>query len=646
MKKRHILRYYGLILLTAAALAFCGCTGQTPPVESFSAAGQESAGDAAGGLGTDSDPAQNGSSAESKSPETVQAEFDAFTDRVFKEILSEDPLSLHFMLEDPESYGLKPTEIKFPEISAEALLQDSKDNEALQKELYSFNTTHLTPDQLFTYRMLQDTLDTEQSCNGLELYYRPLSPTIGTQAQLPILLAEYTFHDPEDIEQYLELLSQIDTYYEQLAAYEKERAEAGLAPSDTTLDRIIQSCKDYLIRPENSFLTETFASRLEELPELTEEEREAYKEQHLKILKEDFIPAYTNLSTTLEELKGTGTNTGGLCGYENGREYYSYLVSSQTGTDCTVEDLRDRIEKKLGNDMAEVTLLIQNKPELQYQVSDAGIRYTEPTAILNHLMTQIREDFPELTDADYQVKYVPKALESSLSPAFFLIPPLDSESANSIYINEEASKQQNLYTMLAHEGYPGHLYQSVYFNRKNQCPLRRLLTCDGYNEGWGLYCELYSYSFDNGLPEDVKTLLTHSEAAIYGLYALLDIHVNYDGWDLEKTSAFLGDYYGIKDPEVTAEMYQALIDNPCNYLKYYTGYLELCTLRDAAKDALGSRYTPKSFHKFILDMDGASFRVIKPYFQTWLLTYDMNQDANPDAETGQQGASRQNQAQS
>lgn len=628
MKKRHTLLYYGTVFLTAAALTFTACTHPEMPVESYTASGQEPDAQNPNDLTGDhslSGDSGSGSAAESTAdPETVQAEFDAFTDRVFKEILSEDALSLHFMLEDPESYGFSQPKMTFPEISAEALKRDSEDNAALLKELYSFNSSLLTSEQLFTYKMLQDALDIELQSNGLELFYQPLSPTIGTQAQFPVLLAEYTFHDRGDVDRYLELLSQIDTYYEQLAAYERERAGAGLTPSDTTLDRIIQSCKDYLIRPENSFLTETFASRLEEVPGLTEKELEEYKEKHLTILKEDFIPAYTNLSAALEELKGKGTNSGGLCGYENGKEYYSYLVSSQTGTDSTVEALRDRIEKKLGSDMAEVTMLIQNKPELQDQVSDAGITLTDPTEILDHLQTQIGEDFPELPNADYQLKHVPEALESSLSPAFFLIPPLDSEQSNTIYINDEASKQQNLYTMLAHEGYPGHLYQSVYFNRKNQCPLRRLLTCEGYNEGWGLYCELYSYSFDNGLSEDVQTLMTHSEAAIYGLYALLDIHIHYDGWDLEKTSAFLRDYYGIEDPEVTEEMYQSLIDNPCNYLKYYTGYLELCALRDAAKETLGSRYTPKNFHKFILDMDGASFRVIKPYFQTWLLTYDMN----------------------
>ena len=621
MKIRKTCFQFFLAVLTA--LTLCSCARSAPPVESFQA-GAETAG--AGSRADES--GQNGTGDPDKTkdtsdPKEVQAAFEEFTDRVFRESIIKDPLSLHFMLRDPESFGIAVPEIKFQTVSRETLQQEAREDEETRRELESFDSARLTSDQLFTCRMLQDTLETEEMGKGLELYYQPLSPVIGVQAQLPVLMAEYTFYDKEDVEQYLQLLSQIDVYYGQLADYEKEMAAEGLAPSDTTIDRILQSCKDYLIRPENSFLTETFSSRLEDVPELTEEEKNAYKQKHLAILKEHFIPAYTSLSASLEELKGQGRNDKGLCYYEKGKEYYEYLVASLTGTDSSVEELKSRIEKRLGSNMAQITVLVQNHPELQEQMNNSGITLTEPVEILNHLREQSKRDFPPLEDSSFEVKHVPKALESSLSPAFFLVPPLDSENTNVIYINDKAGEQQNLYTILAHEGYPGHLYQSVYFNRSNKCPLRRLLSCGGYTEGWGLYCELYSYSFDNGLPEEVKKLMAHSEASIYALYALLDIHVHYDGWDSEKMAGFLSKYYGISDPEVVNEMFQALIDNPGNYLKYYTGYLEICTLKDAAKEALGDRFNIKAFHKFILDMDGAPFRVIKPYFQTWLLTYDV-----------------------
>ncbi|MFR5970913.1 MAG: DUF885 family protein [Clostridium sp.] len=54
-----------------------------------------------------------------------------------------------------------------------------------------------------------------------------------------------------------------------------------------------------------------------------------------------------------------------------------------------------------------------------------------------------------------------------LSPAFYLTPPIDEPAANVIYINHAAKyRHQNLHATLAHEGYPGHLFQNCYFREK------------------------------------------------------------------------------------------------------------------------------------------------------------------------------------
>lgn len=596
---------YLLILLLTIWL--CSCTRYTPPVESYQAT-------------------QENQKATASDSTSVQAKFDEFTNNIFKEELSQNPLTLHCFVRHPQNYGIEIPEMTFGTLSSSSLKENLEDIKKTKKQLESFDTSLLTSDQLFTYKWLADYLDTELLSEGLELYYQPLSPQIGIQAQLPVILAEYSFHEKQDVENYLALLSQIDTYYKQLADFEIERAEAGLAPSDTTLDRIVQSCKDYMIRPENSFLTETFHDKLEEVPGLTEDEKNSYKEQHLKLLKEHFIPAYQNLSATLNDLKGKGHTQNGLSHLKNGKQYYEYLVASCTGSDSSIPELKRRIEKQLGNDMAEITLLLQNNHKLASELSSYSFNLTKPEEILNDLREQSKNDFPDLPGVSFIVKHVPKALESSLSPAFFMVPPIDSSNENIIYING-LSEQTNsqLYTTLAHEGYPGHLYQNLYFNQRQSCPLRLLISCGGYSEGWGTYAEIYSYSFENGLSDDLKKLLACNQSSILALYALLDIHIHYDGWDLAKTNKFLNTYYGIEDQEVTKEIFESIIDNPGNYLEYLAGYLEICTLRDAAKNTLGNRFSIKSFHKFILDMEGAPFRVIKPYFQTWLMTYDLKQ---------------------
>ena len=571
---------------------------------------------------SETEASQKESSAVSSSEKSVQAAFDAFTKQIFKDELEGSGLTLHYMLKDPENYGISTADPKLGECSLEYLQQVSADMEKLSEELHAFDPSLLTADQLFTYRALDDYLETEQIAKGLELYSRPVSTTIGTQAQLPILFAEYAFYDRQDVEDYLNLMSQIDSYYKSIAEFEKVRADAGLAPCDLVLDQIIQSCKDYMIRPENSFLNETFNSKLDSIDGLTEEEKNEYKARHLAVMKEHFIPAYQMLAGELEKLKGRGQNPMGLCGYPDGKRYYEYLAASSTGTGYTVPELKQQVQVHMSEDLAQVTLLLQNHPELAEASASYSFAQTEPAAILDALKTQAEKDFPALPEADYTVHQVPKALEASLSPAFYLTAPIDCWQHNVIYINggSEQTSSEALYTTLAHEGYPGHLYQTVYANQNVRDPLLRLLACGGYTEGWGTYAEIYSYQFDNGLSPELSRLLAHNQAATLGLYALLDININYEGWSQERTAKFLEELYGITDTQVIEEIYYAVADNPANYLQYYTGYMEMVKMRETAIETLGERYDPLQFHKFILDMDGASFRVMEPYFKTWLLT--------------------------
>lgn len=574
----------------------------------------------AAALKTDASGEEPASKASSE--QSVQAAFDEFTRQVFKDELEGSGLTLHYMLKDPENYGISTADPKLGECSLEYLQQVSADMEQLSEELHAFDPSLLTADQLFTYRALDDYLETELTARGLELYTRPVSTTIGTQAQLPILFAEYAFYDRQDVEDYLNLMSQIDSYYKSIAEFEKVRADAGLAPCDLVLDQIIQSCKDYMIRPENSFLNETFNSKLDSIDGLTEEEKKEYKARHLAVMKEHFIPAYQMLAGELEKLKGRGQNPMGLCGYPDGKRYYEYLAASSTGTGYTVPELKQQVQVHMSEDLAQVTLLLQNHPELAEASASYSFAQTEPAAILDALKTQAEKDFPALPEADYTVHQVPKALEASLSPAFYLTAPIDCWQHNVIYINggSEQTSSEALYTTLAHEGYPGHLYQTVYANQNVRDPLLRLLACGGYTEGWGTYAEIYSYQFDNGLSPELSRLLAHNQAATLGLYALLDININYEGWSQERTAKFLEELYGITDTQVIEEIYYAVADNPANYLQYYTGYMEMVKMRETAIETLGERYDPIQFHKFILDMDGASFRVMEPYFKTWLLT--------------------------
>lgn len=131
--------------------------------------------------------------------------------------------------------------------------------------------------------------------------------------------------------------------------------------------------------------------------------------------------------------------------------------------------------------------------------------------------------------------------------------------------------------------------------------------------------EYYSYGLDNGLDKNLSQLLKHNAAFTLSLYAMLDISIHYEGWDLKQMAEYLNHYFRISDGSVISTIYYDIVENPANYLEYYVGYLEILNMQKDAKKALGSSYSDMEFNRFLLDLGPAPFSVIRPYFNEWLV---------------------------
>lgn len=555
-----------------------------------------------------------------------QARFDALMDETFRDSLTASLLTLHYSVSEPAQYGITDYPCTFGEFSVSNMQENLMDLQALDSQLSTFNRSLLTDEQILTLDILNEHVDTELSLEGIELYQTPLSSFTGIQIDLPVVLSEYHFYTKKDIDEYLELLSNTDEFFDQILTFEQERSSAGLFCSDAAVDHIVESCQPYMIDADYHLLHTSFLTRLEEFPDLTEEEKNAYIQQNSAILSEQFIPAYKQLADGLSKLKGTGQYEGGLCQYPDGKKYFEYLVRSNTGTSYTnMSDLQNAIEKKNVADIAAMAAIIRNRPELLDQVETFAFSPEDPQEILESLKQEISNDFPEIPDHSYEIKNVASELKDTLSPALYMVPPMDRYNENIIYLNmaEHNGVTQHLYTTLAHEGYPGHLYQNVYFYSTNPCPIRCLMSFNGYSEGWGLYSEFLSYTFQNGVDPDGARLLMYNASASIGLNALLDLNINYFGWDENQTREYLSDYYDVENSNIVSEIYQTLIENPGYYLTYYVGYMEFCEMREQAEKELGDKFDAKEFHKLMLDIGPAPFSVIRSRLETWLLTQKM-----------------------
>ena len=160
-------------------------------------------------------------------------------------------------------------------------------------------------------------------------------------------------------------------------------------------------------------------------------------------------------------------------------------------------------------------------------------------------------------------------MEEYLSPAFYMIPAIDNTSENVIYINKgHITDNLSLFTTFAHEGYPGHLYQNVYYASLHPNPIRCVLNYGGYTEGWATYSEMMSYYFST-LTKEQATIFQRNSSVILGLYALADMGIHYDGLSVTDTVRFFSDY-GINDPNAVQSVYKLIIGSTANTITVQT----------------------------------------------------------------------------
>lgn len=547
----------------------------------------------------------------------INKQFEQYTDELFFTDVQGNALNLHYTLAAPEKLGITDYPVSLgnfdpSQISSRTLLWESRKS-ALEK----FPSERLSQQNQLTKDILCLAYETELLSGNNYLLEEYLSPSLGVQAQLPILLAEYTFRREQDVQDYIKLLASVDTYFQNILTFEQLKSQNGTFMSDTTVARITEQCSAFITNPEENYLHTVFQEKLKDVPQLTAAKQKAYQKLHMKILQEQVLPAYQTLINGLCLLKGSGKNPGGLSGLPGGKAYYEYLLKSSCGIYETVEQIQTRLLKQLQMDMEESENILHKKPELIYRITEKQPAFSvqeksSPEDILTTLQNKLLKDFPSPPETSYEVKYVHKDLEAYLSPAFYLTPPIDTLSPNDIYINEYAGmKGTELFTTLAHEGFPGHLYQTISFASTNPPKIRHLLGMSGYVEGWATYVETYAYNYADQ-DSDLSRLQWLNRSLNLCILSLLDTGIHYDGWSRETTTEFLSGF-GITDSTAQQEIFQVIVEDPANYLKYYMGYLHFLDLREDCKKEMGEHFDIRKFHQKILEIGPCQFPVLEKY---------------------------------
>lgn len=578
-------------------------------------------------------------------------QFESFVEEFFLQELASNPIHFHYSVDDASAYHIDESQLTMSVYRPGDAANDVYALSILSEQLDKFSRRHLSEQNRYLCNLLISYADALSHTAAYPYFADPLSPASGAVSELPILLAEYRLDTVEDVEQYLSILQQIPDYLEGLTVYEHEKADAGLFMSDSTVDKVIRQCTALMdnkqLANHTHFLEVTFANRLEVLIDqglLTEEDSLSYRSLNERLLSTVVAPAYDRLADELTLLKGSGREICGLAHYAGGREYYEALLRLQTGSEREITEIKQLLYDDLSANYAALYELMRGNTSIRemFASEPAFLPEMSPKEILDYLENVIRQNYPMIPSAgnsaliDYTVKYVDDSLEPYSAPAFYMTPPIDNIRNNTIYINAlDTSDDLSLFTTLAHEGYPGHLYQTVYCQnywvQSGVTPLRNVLYYGGYVEGWAMYAELSSYDYAIRL-----TGSDEPEAASYYLacrldrqiqlclYSLLDIAIHYDGATPEDVREILSSF-GSTDADTVAAIYAYIAEEPCNYPKYYLGYLEITELKKKAAEVWYRNNQPTAarisdiyndpdfllyFHRFLLENGPADFKTL------------------------------------
>ena len=550
-----------------------------------------------------------------------QQEFEQYLDDYFKDVVTDDTLTYNYTIKDGADYGLEEPEVTLgdPGMTAEEIEQDKEEFEGWVKKLDAIDRSCLTEDQKLTYDVLDEYFEVSAGIFDNVYLYEPFSPMRGLQANIATNFTDYRFDDKEDVERYIELIGQIPDYFAEYLDFEREKSEKGYFMSDAVCDKVISQCQDFVADKENHFMVTTFNDNIDALDFLTDEEKAEYKEANKQAVENSLLPAFENVAEVLSGLKGTGTNDGGICNYDGGKEYYEYLLKNFAGTAKSPEEVIDMLDTELQKLMVSLyQYYLGNQAAYEYFAANYDSIFAETdqmtaSEMVDKMMETASEHYPDAGTINYKAEALDKNLETIMDDvlAYYMAPAIDDPDNNLIRVN--GLHTDGMWTTLAHEGYPGHMLQNAYYMSTDPEPVRTLMNFLGYKEGWAMYAcydSLYYYEYEEPEYGDtIAALYQLNDEMSYLMMGRVDLGINYEGWTLQDTADYLTK--NGMDGSAAQELYTTMVGDPAVYQSYSTGYYEMKELRDYAEEKMGDDFDLKTFNTIILETGPCQFDILK-----------------------------------
>lgn len=559
---------------------------------------------------------------------SADPDFDQFLEDLFLEDVTDNTLNLHFTLKDPAGYGIEDMEPSLGDLDDRdfsSLEEDWADIEGTFQELQSFDYDKLDEKQQLTYDILYHYMNQEISMKDCRYQGTVFGQVTGVQSNMPLNMSLYEFYSADDIDDYLALMELLDDYFEYCIEYEQFRTSEGYGMSDGAIDDAVEQCEEFLAHTDDNYLITTFDHKIDAMDELSDTQKNSYKDQNRNIVLNTVIPAYQSMINELNALKGKSQDLGGICNYTDGKKYYEYIVAHKTGSSKTIPEMKKVLEGVLDDATNMLYDVYTNAPEVvnEYYGDENFIvqGLSEPASFLEYYKSQMVGSFPTPPEVQYTISDIDPAIADIVSPAFCVTPCIDDYTHNVIQVNrgENNGGAGSLSATYAHEGYPGHLYQMTYFLSTDPYPIRDTLNYLGYDEGWAMYVEMRSYNwvtYENYEDKYVREMYVAGELQNIAFCCLADIYVNYYGYTVDELADYMNSI-GFNG-SMAQDLYDMMIEEPGYYPQYFVGYLEFVELRDYAVNKLGDSFDEVAYHQVILETGPCDFDTLRKQVDAYI----------------------------
>jgi uncharacterized protein (DUF885 family) len=471
---------------------------------------------------------------------------------------------------------------------------------------------------------------------GFPENYIPFQQFTGlplTMGQLGSGHGNQPFKTVKDYDDWISRASKFSVWVDSSIVYFKKGIASNYVLPKALVEKMIPEMEAMQVKEDTASL---FYSPVKSFPvDFSGADKSRLTTAFITLIHQQIIPSYKKLAGFLkDEYMPAARTTSGINVLPNGKNYYQYLIRSQTTTNKMPEEiyqtglsevarigkLQDSVKNSVvfkGDMQAFFEFMKTGKQFMPYKAPQDVLRAFE--AIHKKIEPNLKKMFNHIPKTPFEIRQTEAFRAASASaeynhgspdgtrPGIFYVPILDAAKFNTT---------SGMESLFLHEAIPGHHYQISLQQEDTTLPkFRRFGGNNAYVEGWALYCE--SLGKELGLYTDPYQYMAALGDEIHrAIRLVVDVALHTKSMKREEAIKYMMANEAISEQGATAEIerYMAI---PGQALGYKIGALKIAELRDKYQKELGSNFKLADFHDNILKDGALPLNVLERKMDDW-----------------------------